>query len=192
MRRKKEYDFVVTLKHPGYGLYNIISILLCLMTVFAETVALLRSGSITSEWIRVGLAAFIIVYLLATFFFFNNKKYVAGFGWPLFASAVLWFVLPLNNVLIVVFYMAAAFLEGQLKFPQEIGFDNEEIAFNHFPSKHYSWQEVQNVILKDNIITIDFKSNSILQRETETDTKPELEKEFNEFCRQHLVKAMQP
>ena len=88
--------------------------------------------------------------------------------------------------------MAAAFFEGQLKFPQEIGFDSEEIAFNNFPSKHYSWQEVQNVILKDNIITIDFKNNHIFQKETETDTRPELEKEFNEFCRQHLQQSVQP
>ena len=84
------------------------------------------------------------------------------------------------------FYIVSAFLEGQLKFPQEIGFDVEEVAFNHFPSKHYSWSEIQNVMLKDNIITIDFKNNRIFQKETETDTKPDLEKEFNEFCRQRL------
>jgi lysylphosphatidylglycerol synthetase-like protein (DUF2156 family) len=192
MRRKKEYDFVVTLKHPGYKVYNTISILLCVMTAVAEIFGLLHSGFTTMEWIKAGLVVFIIIYLLAALLFFNRRKYIVGFGWVLFASAVLWFLAPLNNVLLGLLFIAATFFEAQLKFPQEIGFDNDEIAFNHFPSKHYSWQEIQNVILKDNIITIDFKNNSILQKETETDTKPELEKEFNEFCRQHLLQSVRP
>jgi len=192
MRRQKKYDFVVTLKHPAYQVYNIISVLLCLMTVTAEIFGLLHSGFTTIAWINVGLSAFIIIYIIVAFLFFNNKNYVAGFGWPLFAGAVLWFIIPLSNTLIGIFYLVAAFFEGQIKLPQEIGFDNEEVAFNNFPSKQYSWQEIQNVILKDNIITIDFKNNRIFQKETETDTKPELEKEFNEFCRQHLLQSVQP
>ena len=186
MPRKKEYNFVVTLKHPPYGLYNAIGILLCLMATTAEVVGLLYSGFATIMWINVGLVAFIIVYVLVTLVFFNNKKYVAGFGWPLFAGALLWFFAPLRNLVISLSYVLAALVETQLKFPQEIGFDEQEVAFNHFPSKHYSWDEIQNVILKDNIITIDFKNNRIFQKETETETKPELEKEFNDFCRQQL------
>jgi hypothetical protein len=192
MRRKKEYDFVVTLKHPGYRFYNIISILLCLMTATAEISALFFSGFATMEWIKMAVVAFIIIYLLVSYLFYNKKNYVVGFGWPLLASAVLWFVFPLHNILIGVFYVGAAFFERQLKFPQEIGFDNEEVAFNNFPEKHYSWKELRNVILKDNIITVDFKNNKLFQKETETDTAPELEKEFNEFCRQHLMQAVQP
>jgi hypothetical protein len=186
MGRKKEYRFVVTLKHPPYPLYNAIGILLCLMAVTAEIVGLLYSGFAAIFWVNAGLVAFIILYLVITLVFFNNKRYVPVFGWPLFAGALLWFFAPLRNLVISLAYILAAFLEIQLKFPQEIGFDEDEVAFNHFPSKHYSWNEIQNVILKDNIITIDFKNNRILQKETETDTKPELEKEFNDFCRQQL------
>ena len=192
MRRRREYDFVVTLKHPDYLLYNIISILLCLMTVTAEIFGLINSTFNTINWINIGFTSFIIIYLVVSFLFFNNKKYVAGFGWPLFVSAILWFIAPLGNIWLSLFYVAAAFIEGQLKFPQEIGFDKEEVVFNYFPSKHYMWSEIQNVILKDNIVTIDFKNNRIFQKETETETKPELEKEFNEFCRQHLLQSALP
>ena len=91
MRRKREYDFVVTVKHPDYFFYNIISSLLCLMTVTAEIFGLLNSAFTTIAWIKIVLIAFVIIYLLVSFLYFNKKKYVLSFRWPLFASAVLWF-----------------------------------------------------------------------------------------------------
>ena len=190
MRRKREYDFVVTVKHPDYFFYNIISSLLCLMTVTAEIFGLLNSAFTTIAWIKIVLIAFVIIYLLVSFLYFNKKKYVLSFRWPLFASAVLWFFLPLNNAFLGLFYLVAAVVEGQLKFPQEIGFAEEEVVFNNFPARHYTWKDIQNVVLKDNIITIDFKNNKIFQKETETETSPEIEKEFNGFCEQHLAAAL--
>jgi hypothetical protein len=87
-----------------------------------------------------------------------------------------------------IFYIIAALLERQLKFPQEIGFSKDAVTFNTFPSKHYNWQQLKNVILKDNILTLDFKNNKIFQKETESDVSAETEKEFNEFCGQCLNK----
>ena len=37
----------------------------------------------------------------------------------------------------------------------------------HFPFKYFSWEEVNNIILRDNMLTIDFKNNKIIQRETD-------------------------
>ena len=43
-----------------------------------------------------------------------------------------------------------------------------------------------NVILKDNILTIDFKNNKLIQVEIENNIN---EIQFNEFARQQLFKA---
>ncbi len=40
--------------------------------------------------------------------------------------------------------------------------------------------------LKDGIITIDLYNNKIIQKELDDDSE-ELEKEFNEFCRAHML-----
>ena len=63
----------------------------------------------------------------------------------------------LHIPVIGVFFIIAALLERQIKFPQEIGFSKEGITFNTFPFKNYTWQQVNNVILKDNMLTLDFK-----------------------------------
>ena len=42
-------------------------------------------------------------------------------------------------------------------------------------------------MLKDNILTLDFADNKIIQKETESDVSPETEREFNEFCSLQLM-----
>ncbi len=58
------------------------------------------------------------------------------------------------------------------------------IIYPSFPEKKISWQQISNLLLKDGLLTIDLKSNKLIQQYTEeTGTD---EKIFNEFCRQQL------
>jgi hypothetical protein len=189
MRKKKEYDFVVTLKHPDYKLYNIISSLMSVMAVLASGFGLSHSSFTSSAWIAVALMIFIIAYLIFAEQY-KKKDYVVTYKWALLAGAILWFVQPLTSFFIAFFYLIAAILERQIKFPQEIGFDKEGATFNTFPFKHHVWEEIANVILKDNILTIDFKNNKIFQKETETEVTPTVEAEFNEFCNLNLAHGL--
>jgi len=90
------------------------------------------------------------------------------------------------NLWLGIAYAVLAFVEKQVKFKQEIGIDDDGVTFNSFPKKTYQWHEVSNVVLKDGIITVDLHNNKIFQKELESDTTPEMEKEFNEFCRAHM------
>ena len=87
----------------------------------------------------------------------------------------------------VFFFIISALLERQIKFPQEIGFSKDSITFNTFPFKNYSWQQVKNAMLKDNILTLDFANNKIIQREIEPAELTEEENEVNEFCKQQII-----
>lgn len=56
----------------------------------------------------------------------------------------------------------------------------------NFPVKKYTWDEFANVILKDNLLTLDFKNNRLLQAEIEVaDINEEA---FNTFAKQQLAK----
>ncbi len=183
MAAVKEYDFIVTLKRLDYRLLNIISVLMCVFAVSVSVFGLIYTGSsANSFYLALLLNCFIIIFLVYSFFNTRKKDVSVVFRWALTASAILWFLPPQNNLLIALLYIVASFIERQLKLPQEIGFDKDEIIINSFPSKHYQWQEVNNVILKDNMLTIDFKNNKILQKETDSDVSSETEKEFNAFC----------
>jgi hypothetical protein len=52
------------------------------------------------------------------------------------------------------FYIAVATLaEKQVKFPQEIAFNEDGIIINTIPKREYAWSALSNVVLKDNILT---------------------------------------
>ena len=91
-----------------------------------------------------------------------------------------------NGKWIGLIFLVAAILEKQAKFPQEIAFDNDEIVFNTFPKKQYSWTDFNNIIIKDGIITIDFKNNKLLQKEIQSGSTAQDEQDFNEFCTNRL------
>ena len=185
MRQKKEYDFIVTLKHPDYKIYNFITVLMCVMTVTASVLSLLNWQFQQLSWVNIILIG-IIVFNLSMGLFNNQKETISTFKWALYAAAFLWLLYPLHIPYIGIFFIIAALLERQIKFPQEIGFSKEGITFNTFPFKNYTWQQVTNVLLKDNMLTLDFTNNKIIQREIEPAELTEEENEFNEFCRQQI------
>jgi hypothetical protein len=55
-----------------------------------------------------------------------------------------------------------------------------------FPPKKYQWSLFSNVILKDNILTLDFKNNKLIQAEIET--KDVNEEAFNTFAKGQVNK----
>ena len=54
----------------------------------------------------------------------------------------------------------------------------------NFPQQTYSWDMFDNVILKDNILTMDLKSNKLIQIEIDNSVN---EIQFNEFAQQQLI-----
>lgn len=56
-----------------------------------------------------------------------------------------------------------------------------------FKTVVFPWTEMENVMLKDNVITIDFKTNRIIQVEVVESNRMVDEIEFNLFCRQYLI-----
>ena len=50
----------------------------------------------------------------------------------------------------------------------------------------YPWQKLDNVILKDNLLTIDFKSNKLIQAELDEPHEQTDAIMFNRFCKEQL------
>ncbi len=191
MSQNKEYDFVITLKHPNYKIYNVITTLMCVLTIAAEIYALLSTMFFTYNWLNVVLMAVIVINFVLSITA-SQKENIITFKWALYAAAFLWLLYPLHLPWIAVLLIVAALLERQIKFPQEIGFSKDAITFNTFPFKNYSWQDVKNAILKDNMLTLDFDNNKLIQKETESNVPAETEREFNEFCKQQIANSSQP
>jgi membrane-bound ClpP family serine protease len=53
-------------------------------------------------------------------------------------------------------------------------------------SSEYQWKQLSNIILKDNLLTIDFKNNKVLQLEVDQTSGVD-EKIFNAFCSDKIM-----
>ncbi|HEX4876847.1 MAG TPA: hypothetical protein VFV31_09270 [Chitinophagaceae bacterium] len=65
-------------------------------------------------------------------------------------------------------------------------FSSDYINFPSFPPKRIKWDTLNNIILKDGLLTIDFKNNKIIQQMIDEQKTIVDEQEFNDFCRQQL------
>jgi hypothetical protein len=116
-----------------------------------------------------------------------NKDHIPYFRIGLFIAALNWSYMP-SGKWICAIYLLAGIMEKQAKFPQEVAFDASEMVINSFPKKRYDWSDLTNVVLKDGILTIDFKNNKLVQKEIQSGSNARDEQEFNEFCRNMLAK----
>jgi hypothetical protein len=60
------------------------------------------------------------------------------------------------------------------------------IRYPSFPQKNIPWRELSNVVLKDGLLTIDFKNNKLIQQPILNSDWDINEAEFNTFCRRQL------
>ncbi len=64
----------------------------------------------------------------------------------------------------------------------------DKIVYPSFPLKNLLWPSLNNVILKDGLLTIDLKNNKLIQQAIDEHKTSVNEKEFNDFCREQLSK----
>ena len=96
-----------------------------------------------------------------------------------------------NALIISGIYLIGALFERQVKFPYEIAFDPAGIVINTFPKKHIPWIALQNALIKDDVITIDFKNNKIIQKDINEPVSESVTNEFNAFCAEQIANSSQ-
>ncbi len=182
----KTFDYIVVLKQRNFKLIDNISIMMLVLAVVVLLEDALTPFS-NASIMPFTIATLILGWIIFTYAKKSNGKvgyYRIGL---LFAAWGLFITLKSPYVWVFAVYVIAAVMEKQVKFPREIAFDETEVVFNTFPRKHYQWNELSNVVLKDGLLTLDFKNNKLLQKEIDSQTTPQLEKEFNEFCQSMIV-----
>ncbi|GAC1396679.1 MAG: hypothetical protein NVSMB63_17140 [Sediminibacterium sp.] len=179
----KVYDYIIVLRRPDYKIVDRISQFMLSLAIAVFVFTAFVPFTVKSA-LPLVIAAFIIAWWL--FCYRQQKKGLMPFyRLALFLAACGWYIQP-NGFWPATIYLVAALIEKQVKFPPEVAFDETEIVFNTLPKKRFSWDMLSNVVLKDNLITIDFKNNKLIQKEIESTATLREEQDFNEFCRKML------
>jgi len=184
----KVYDYIIVLKRPSYVLVDLISRLMLLISIAVFGYFVSYTSGFGFNRVTVMLIL-LIAGIVAWWLFCYSKErkgempfyrlglLMAAIGWAIISGAS-W---------MTILYFIAVISEKQVKFPHEIAFDNEGVIVNSLPKKTYTWSQVSNVVLKDGILTLDFKNNKLIQKPVESDTAVKEEQEFNEFCQSKLM-----
>lgn len=103
---------------------------------------------------------------------------------PLTAAVVTWAII--GNWWAVVLCASLTFLYAASQRQLQLGIDKEGIIYPSLPQRSIRWNELNNLVLKDGLLTIDFKNDKLLQTEIIESSARLNEQEFNDFCKAQL------
>ena len=184
-----KYQYVVILKKTGQRATDVLSTLLCLFSAFTVFFLSVRARTGRPDYPGIAIALLLLIGLgvlaLSRRRMHPDKvryRYLlllAAMGWMFFTPA------PWVGAL----FFVLTFLEYQTKRPLEVGFDLDRVVINTLIKQQFDWTAFNNVVLKDGLLTLDFKNNRLIQREVADDDEDDDadEEEFNAYCRARLA-----
>ena len=123
----------------------------------------------------------LVIFLLQ---FYTKKDFLKFYRVEIIfiINALLWLIIGkyLLAILLIAFAVFCFYSNKKLV----INFSPEGIRYPSFPSKLFLWADTEQVMLKDDILTIDLKNNKLLQFALDKQyTEAIDEAVFNEFCK---------
>ncbi|MDZ4794651.1 MAG: hypothetical protein SGI83_10260 [Bacteroidota bacterium] len=182
-------QFEITLRNDKIKFYDRFAILIFGLNAVGIVGALLYTtddininGKLFLQSLPVMLTAFPVLLLI--------QKKVSQYFIPfLVVSLVIvaywifigyWWIALFASLLILLYVVAKKELI--------VNFISDRIVYPSFPPKRIEWSDLNNVVLKDRLLTIDFKNNKLIQEDIDAKSYSLNEEEFNDFCRQQLKK----
>ncbi|MFS8083339.1 MAG: hypothetical protein ACMG51_07800 [Ginsengibacter sp.] len=170
-------DFQIILKNKKLKSYRLLGFIILLLNTALLLYFLWSPMKRSAAFLSLAILA---VYFLLQWnyirkgkqsFFFNEFIFfILGICWINLEN---YYAVAINFVIGILFYLAVQKLS--------IFFSAKGVIINFFPKKQYSWDQLSNVVLKDGLLTLDFKNNKLFQVEIEDELAIN-EREFNLFA----------
>ena len=180
MKKNTVHDYVVVLKN--HNLKNI-EMTGWLLSVLAVIIFLVNIYESPTDW-GIFFSLFLLIGLVASNIVDKRKKKKISFTIILLCAGIC------LNLFTATAYVGsllilAGIIEKYISKNKEIGFSEAGIVISGLFPKQISWSELNNVVIKDDLLTMDFKNNKVFQRYTDDEEDDEYEvesDEFNEYC----------
>jgi hypothetical protein len=184
------YQYVVILKRDSDRTIDLISVLLCCFSALSFLYSQSRSRNF--NYFLFLASVIILAGVGVNIYRSRTNRWRVRYKYLLLSAGIGWLGMPWLQWLSVVFFLLT-FLEYQTKYPLEIGFSPDHVVINTLIKRSFDWSAFSNIILKDGLLTLDFKNNRIIQKEVVDDEEDDAdEDEFNDYCRDRLAKARVP
>lgn len=140
----------------------------------------------SSGWLAQTVIQFVIL-IVAVFWdikSFQKGRRLLPVGILLLAYGVFWLRFGANWVFLANLVLWALYTISKRK--MAIIVSENGVSYPSFPKKEIPWSELNNVILKDDLLTIDRKNNKVYQHLIQNSEQFAKEDVFNDFCRNQL------
>ena len=180
-----QYSF--TLKDNNQKAYNQFTWFLFFLHIIAAAVFALNTAD---NKVRLNVYILLAFYAMLSIIYFMYRKHQKALETFSLILALLyanfWFQ-HAGIIAVIAFalvYITVTLVKGKRT---TVFFSDEGIHLTRvFKTIIFPWAEIENAILKDNLLTIDFKTNKIIQVEIIEGAKLIDETEFNLFCTEQL------
>ena len=165
-------EFEINLKNTRIRSYHLLTVFIVLINCSYFIYQLFNRQTRDAGLYALGpLAAYVIYRYWITW---KKGKPFRLDEWVYFALMLIWidnYFFAILNLVLMLLYTAAT---------QPVSFVFAEVVKQkNFPWKKYQWNQFSNVIIKDAILTIDFKNNKVIQEEVDGEVN---EAGFNSFA----------
>ena len=180
----------IILPNEKAGTYKIVTLLIAVINAIALVYFSFRSAENSNLHDLSVIASAVVMPPLLNYIFIKKWLHskVEFVMISLFTAAVFWVLMGfyLIGFLLFLFAFFGVIALRKLK----IDFNDFFISFPSFPRKKINWDEVSNLILKDNVITIDLKNNTLIQYALNKSDNIDLDEDlFNAYFQQQMNQA---
>ena len=184
MSKNKVYDYVVVLKNPKRYLITNTGWLLSILSVIILTVNIFITPK---AWLLYLCLVIVFFFLISNYIDYKKKKDIRFKPLLIMAGIGLLLLTPFeySNAILLL----AGLTEGFFLHKTEIGFTSQGLVIAKLWKEKIPWKDLNNVIIRDDVITIDFKNNRLIQLPTDDEEEDDYEvndDEFNAFCQEQL------
>lgn len=176
-------SFVLQLRNDKKKLYQRMGILLSLLNFFG--IILFLFDVIQSQGLKLLFAALIFAYAFYLFYRINPKKIRIPLHNLEFIISLGWLLTPFPWVSLIFLLLSALFSYSVRD--NSIHFSPSEITYISLFKKKIHWSNLSNVVLKDGLLTLDFRNNQLIQQYISGQTRID-ENGFNRFCLDQLAR----
>jgi hypothetical protein len=177
------YPYIIVLKNESSRYVNIVGFLLSVGSAVLFTLEMVARQMVIVPYLA-GVIFIAGLLLWNAFLYFRSDREIY-YSKALLIAGLVWTRMPYAQWMVAVFALLAL-LEYQAKKPAEIGFADDHIMLSRLFRKKVSWNEVDNVVLKGGLLTLDFKNNKLLQKEIDSGENEATEEEFNDWVKNRL------
>lgn len=152
------------------------------------------------SWVAACFLVLAVAEVIFTFFASRLQRHHAGWGTPMRLVTAVTFgayaymlfrdhqlIFGVLMAVIALSFVAIFYIEQRWKRPFVLRVDEEGLWFPRlFNYQLFPWGKFNHIVLHNNLLTLDFSSNRVVQLDLDTRVGEEDSQGFNRFCSRHI------